>query len=137
MNKIYERLKSILLIAPEAQTAAGETTSSYIDCSTYGELFANVSIGALAAEKKVTVKIYSADDTSGTNAAEAGSAVYTAPTGGATSATVLCSAMIIPSRKRYYAVKVSNDAAAAVPICATALATLTYNPDSATPNIII
>ena len=123
-NLIHEAIEVKPVIAPVAQTAAGNTTGAYLACPpAYGTIDFVVRSGALAQGKSVTVEVYQATDTSGTGAAEitAYETVFTAPTGGATDNTIILSVMSADVSKGFVTVKVTNDAAAAVPIDAFAL----------------
>ena len=123
-NLIHEAIEIKPVIAPVAQTAAGNTTGAYLACPpAYGTIDFVVRSGALAQGKSVTVEVYQATDTSGTGAAEitAYETVFTAPTGGATDNTIIISVMGADVSKGFVTVKVTNDAAAAVPIDAFAM----------------
>lgn len=123
-NLIHEAIEVKPVIAPVAQTAAGNTTGAYLACPpAYGTIDFVVRSGALAQGKSVTVEVYQATDTSGTGAAEitAYETVFTAPTGGATDNTIILSVMSADVSKGFVTVKVTNDAAAAVPLDAFAL----------------
>lgn len=123
-NRIAEAIEIKPVIAPVAQTAAGNTTGAYIACPPgLGTIDFVVRSGALAQTKAVTVEVYQATDTSGTGAAEitAYETTFTAPTGGATDNTIIISVDNADVSKGYVTVKVTNDAAAAVPIDAFAM----------------
>lgn len=123
-NRITEAIEVKPVIAPVAQTAAGNTTGAYLACPPkYGSIDFVVRHGALAQGKSVTVEVFQATDTSGTGAAEitAYETVYTAPTGGATDNTIIVCIDSADVSKGFVTVKVTNDAAAAVPIDAFAL----------------
>ena len=123
-NLIHEAIDIVPVIAPVAQTAAGNTTGAYLACPpAYGTIDFVVRSGALAQTKKVTVEVYQASDTSGTGAAEITSyeTVFTAPTGGATDNTIIISVLGADVTKGFVTVKVTNDAASAVPIDAFAM----------------
>lgn len=123
-NLIHEAIEVKPVIAPVAQTAAGNTTGAYLACPPkYGTIDFVVRSGALAQGKSVTVEVYQATDTSGTGAAEitAYETVFTAPSGGATDNTIILSVMSADVSKGFVTVKVTNDAAAAVPIDAFAM----------------
>ena len=123
-NKIAEAIEIKPVIAPVAQTAAGNTTGAYIACPPgLGTIDFVVRHGALAQTKAVTVEVYQASDTSGTGAAEITKyeTTSTAPTGGATDVTVIVSVENADVSKGFVTVKVTNDAAAAVPIDAFAM----------------
>lgn len=123
-NLIHEAIEIVPVIAPVAQTAAGNTTGAYLACPpVYGTIDFVVRSGALAAGKKVTVEVYQASDTAGTGAAEIASyeTVFTAPTGGATDNTIIISVLGADVTKGFATVKVTNDAASAVPLDAFAM----------------
>ena len=122
-NLIHEAIEVKPVIAPVAQSAAGNTTGTYIKYPEYGTIDFVVRSGALAQTKAVTVEVYQASDTSATGAAEltAYETTFTAPTGGATDNTIIISVAPADVTKGYVTVKVTNDAAAAVPIDAFAL----------------
>jgi hypothetical protein len=123
-NLIHEAIEIVPVIAPVAQTAAGNTTGAYLACpAEYGTIDFVVRSGALAAGKKVTVEVFEASDTAGTGAAEIASyeTVFTAPTGGATDNTIIISVLGADVTKGFATVKVTNDAASAVPLDAFAM----------------
>ena len=123
-NLIHEAIEIVPVIAPVAQTAAGNTTGAYLACpAKYGTIDFVVRSGALAAGKKVTVEVYQASDTAGTGAAEIASyeTVFTAPTGGATDNSIIISVLGADVTKGFATVKVTNDAASAVPLDAFAM----------------
>lgn len=122
-NHIAEAIEVKAVIAPVAQTAAGNTTGAYLPLPDYGTIDFVVRSGALAAGKKVTVEVFQASDASGTGAAEltAYETVFTAPTGGATDNTITVMIDSADVTKGFVTVKVTNDAASAVPVDAFAL----------------
>ena len=123
-NRIAEEVTIAPVIAPVAQTAAGNATGAYIACPPgLGSIDFVVRHGALAQGKSVTVEVYQASDTSGTGAAEITSyeTASTAPSGGATDATIIVSVDNADVTKGFVTVKVSNDAASAVPVDAFAM----------------
>ena len=122
--RISEEISIVPVIAPVAQTAAGNTTGAYVECPPkLGTIDFVVRSGALAAGKKLTVEVYQAKDTSGTGAAEltAYETVFTAPEGGATDNSVIVSVDNADVTLGYVTVKVTNDAASAVPLDAFAM----------------
>lgn len=122
-NHIAEAIEVKAVIAPVAQTAAGNTTGAYLPLPDYGTIDFVVRSGALAAGKKVTVEVFQASDAVGTGAAEltAYETVFTAPTGGATDNTITVMIDSADVTKGFVTVKVTNDAASAVPVDAFAL----------------
>lgn len=122
-NKIAEAVEIVPVIAPVAQSAAGNTTGAYLPLPGYGTIDFVVRSGALAQGKKVTVEVYQASDASATGAEELTDyeTVFTAPTGGATDNTIIVSVDNCDVTKGFVTVKVTNDAAAAVPVDAFAM----------------
>lgn len=122
--RISEEILITPVIAPVAQTAAGNTTGAYVACPpALGTIDFVIRSGALAAGKKVTVEVYQAKDTSGTGAAEltAYETVFTAPSGGATDNIITVSVDNADVTLGFVTVKVTNDAASALPIDAFAM----------------
>ena len=122
--RISEEILITPVIAPVAQTAAGNTTGAYVACPpALGTIDFVIRSGALAAGKKVTVEVYQAKDTSGTGAAEltAYETVFTAPSGGATDNTITVSVDNADVTLGFVTVKVTNDAASALPLDAFAM----------------
>jgi len=127
--RISEEILITPVIAPVAQTAAGNTTGAYIACPpALGSIDFVIRSGALAAGKKVTVEVYQAKDTSGTGAAEltAYETVFTAPSGGATDNTITVSVDSADVTLGFVTVKVTNDAASALPLDAFAMTRKVY-----------
>lgn len=122
-NHITEEIEVKGVIAPVAQTAAGNTTGAYLPLPKYGTIDFVVNHGALAQGKVVTVEVYQASDTSATGAAEITSyeTTSTGATGGSASGQVIIKIDSCDVTKGFVTVKVSNDAASAVPIDAFAL----------------
>lgn len=127
--RISEEILITPVIAPVAQTAAGNTTGAYVACPpALGTIDFVIRSGALAAGKKVTVEVYQAKDTSGTGAAEltAYETVFTAPSGGATDNTITVSVDNADVTLGFVTVKVTNDSASALPIDAFAMTRKVY-----------
>ena len=122
-NHILEEIEIVPVIAPVAQTAAGNTTGAYLPLPNYGTIDFVVRGGALAAGKKLTVEVFQASNATGTGAAEIASyeTVYTAPTGGATDSVIGVSVDSCDVEKGFVTIKVTNDAGSAVPIDAFAM----------------
>lgn len=127
MNRMHESVKHETLLLPQSQAAGGNTTGSYAPVvNAVHDILFTVIGGALAAGKKLTVEVFQADDTGGTNAAELTDCetVFTAPVGGATSIKMMISLDKNLLSKPFVTVKVTNDAAVAVLIAAE----LIYDP---------
>lgn len=127
--RISEEILITPVIAPVAQTAAGNTTGAYIACPpALGTIDFVIRSGALAAGKKITVEVFQASDAAGTGAAEltAYETVFTAPSGGATDNTITVSVDNADVTLGFVTVKVTNDAASALPIDAFAMTRKVY-----------
>ena len=123
-NHIAEEIEIKGVIAPVAQTAAGNTTGTYLPLPKYGTIDFVVNHGALAEGKKVTVEVYQASAAAGTGAAEITSyeTASTGATGGSASGQVIVQIDSCDVTKGFVTVKVSNDAASgSVPVDAFAL----------------
>lgn len=127
--RISEEILITPVIAPVAQTAAGNTTGAYVACPpALGTIDFVIRSGALAAGKKITVEVFQASDAAGTGAAEltAYETVFTAPSGGATDNTITVSVDNADVTLGFVTVKVTNDAASALPIDAFAMTRKVY-----------
>lgn len=127
--RISEEILITPVIAPVAQTAAGNTTGAYVACPpALGTIDFVIRSGALAAGKKITVEVFQASDTAGTGATEltAYETVFTAPSGGATDNTITVSVDNADVTLGFVTVKVTNDAASALPIDAFAMTRKVY-----------
>ena len=127
--RISEEILITPVIAPVAQTAAGNTTGAYVACPpALGTIDFVIRSGALAAGKKVTGEVFQAADAAGTGAAEltAYETVFTAPSGGATDNTITVSVDNADVTLGFVTVKVTNDAASALPIDAFAMTRKVY-----------
>lgn len=122
--RIAEEILITPVIAPVAQASAGNTTGAYIACPpALGTIDFVVRSGALAAGKKITVEVFQASDDQGTGAEEltAYETIFTAPTGGATDNSVIVSVDNADVTLGFVTIKVTNDAASALPIDAFAM----------------
>lgn len=130
MNRIHEELEYNVAIIPVQQAAGGNTTSAYIDTTEYLAMDFVVEHGALAAGKKLTVEVLHAPEADGASAAAIISAKkeVIAPTGGLVSGTVVVSIRPRAEYGKCFAIKVTNDAAAAVPVSALALGRVKHLP---------
>lgn len=127
--RITEEILITPVIAPVAQTAAGNTTGAYVACPpALGTIDFVIRSGALAAGKKVTVEVFQASDAAGTGAAEltAYETVFTAPSGGAADNTITVSVDNADVTLGFVTIKVTNDAASALPIDAFAMTRKVY-----------
>jgi len=119
MNRIHEALKHTVAMVPASVAASTETASSYLSAADLPEVEFLLSTGAIASGKTLTVALYAADDSSGTNAKKVAEKVFTASSDMA-SAVAVVSARVTADRGGYYAVKFQHDCAAAV-VCAVTM----------------
>jgi hypothetical protein len=117
MNRIHEEKQVVPVVLPQSMASGATITGTYksIEGGMHDVLF-NVVCGALAATKKVTVKVYQADDIGATGEAEIvdAASVFTAPGGGATKVQIQISIPLAQLTKSFATVKVTNDAAGPV-----------------------
>lgn len=121
MNRIHETIKPINVLPPQAQDAAGNDTTAFVDGADGTTIDFVVTYGALAAGKKITAELLGSDAAAGTSPKKLGETEVKAPTGGVTDGTLVISTEVKGDAPRYYGVKVANDAAAAVLVAVTAL----------------
>ncbi len=129
MNRICERVKSEVVLAPVSQAAAGNSTSSYVYGQEKKTIDFIVAFGALAAGKKLTLELLNASSADGTAAETIKTVSLTAPTDGWTSGCHVVSVPVKGDLGGYYALKVTNDAAAAVLIGIVAQYEPRFTPD--------
>lgn len=121
MERIHEKMKHEILLAPVSQNAGANTTGAFKSAAqVVFDMLLIVTFAALAAGKKVTAEVIQADDAVPNGSAEitACETVYTAPAGGVTSGKILISLDKSQLSKPYISVKVTNDADAPVVISA-------------------
>lgn len=131
MRRITERMKLSCVLAPAAVAASTETTTGYVDVSACREVAFCVDAAAMESGKKLTVALYAADDTSGTNAAKVAEKVFTA-TAAMTAPVVIVDYKPDPANGRYVCVKFQHDNAAQDGIVCgvTALCDGVYRPQA-------
>lgn len=129
MNRICERVKSETVLAPVSQEAAGNTTSAYVYGQEKKTIDFVLTFGALAAGKKLTLELLNATDGDGADAKTLSTVTLTAPEGGWTSGCHVVSVPVKGDLEGYYALKVTNDAAAAVLIGIVAQYEPRFTPD--------
>lgn len=127
MERICEALKHTVAMAPASVAASTETATSYLSAAGMSEVEFLVSTGAIASGKTLTVALYAADDSSGTNAQKVVEKVFTA-SAAMTSAVAVVSARVTADRGGYYAVKFQHNCAAAVICAATMSGPVRYRP---------
>ena len=135
MNRICEELKSAVALVPVSLATATDSTPVYIDCAEFTMVDFLISHGALESGKTVTVKVYAADNPSGTNATKVGETDFVA--GGAlTSGVYAASARISADKGRYYGVVIQHDKGSAMVVSGVAVGKVKYLP-AKTPALII
>lgn len=124
--RIHEEIDAVVALAPKSQSAGENDTTAYIDAQDFSELEFVITHGALAAGKKITVEVYGSHNANGAGAEKLGEKTVTAGAGGLASGIVRASVIVTANRGRYYAAKVTNDAAAAVDVGVVALGRVTH-----------
>jgi hypothetical protein len=90
---------------------------AYVDLSdTVGDICAIVTHAALVAAKELTVQIYCADNSTGTDAVKISEAVYTEPSTGTPKAGVIKVKALRNPDKKYYNVKITTDTTTAIAV---------------------
>ncbi len=131
MNRISEDIAVIVAKAPASLASATEMTSDYISAAGRSSIDFVVQFAELDAEKTLTVEIYQADDSSGTNAAKLAEATFTAPSAITAGGRAIASINPAGDSKPYYAVKLQHDQGAAVVCGVLALCREIYLPPDA------
>lgn len=131
MRRITERMKLSCVLAPAAVAASTETASGYVDVSACREVAFCVAAAAMESGKKLTVALYAADDTSGTNAAKIAEKVFTASEA-MTAPVAVVDYKPSAANGRYVCVKIQHDNAveAGVVCGVTALCDGVYRPQA-------
>ena len=125
--RVTEDVEIKTVIAPAAQTAGGNTTGAYLPMPSCPSGFDSIDFvirtGALAAGKKITVEVLEADDESGANAStiDGYTVEHTAGEGGEAETEVKVWLVNADVKKNFVTVKVTNNAAAALPLDVIAL----------------
>ena len=114
MEHVNEKYAILEGLVPQSIAAAGSAVGGAVDLQGRHKFCAAVQLGAVAAEKSVTVTLTTADDGESASPEELDSVTYTAPAGGVTSHRVELSGLVRPQMGRYLKVKVANGGAAAV-----------------------
>lgn len=127
MERICEALKHTVAMAPASVAASTETATSYLSAIGMPEVEFLVSTSAMDSGKKLTVALYAAEDSSGTNAQKVAEKVFTA-SADMDSAVAVISARVTADRGGYYAVKFQHDCAAALNCAATMSGPVRYRP---------
>lgn len=112
MNRIFERISTVCCLAPASVSASTETATDYVAAKGISSIDFHILLASLASGKKLTVALYAADDSSGTNAKKVAETSFTAAETMSKVAAVVSAEVDAP----YYCVKFRHDSAAAV-IC--------------------
>lgn len=129
MNRIHEELNVKCAKAPASIATATATKSDYVDASGADEIEFYWSMASLASGKTMTVKIYEADDTSGTHAAKIAEGAVTAGTSAIAGATACASIRVPGNGKRYYCAEITHDTGSGVVCSCVAISRPYYCPD--------
>lgn len=127
MNRIYEELKSAVVLAPVSVNTETEKTTDYISGAEFESIDFHVQLASLPKTQTLTVALYAADDAEGTNAAKIDEKTFTA-SAALTKVLAIVSAEVTGDRKPYYGVKFQHDAGDAVICSVTANARPLYRP---------
>ena len=137
MHRICERVKTQVVLAPVSQAAAGNSTSAYVCGQEKKSIDFIVAFGALAAGKKLTLELLNASSDAGVGAKTLKTVALTAPDDGWTLGSHVVSVPVKGDLPGYYALKVTNDAAAAVLIGILAQYETRVTPDQADRTIVL
>lgn len=127
MNRIYEELKSSVVLAPVSVNSETEKTTDYISGAECDSIDFHVQLASLPKTKTLTVALYAADDDEGTNATKVDEKVFTA-SDDLTKVLAIVSVEVAGNGKPYYGVKFQHNAGAAVICSVTANARTIYRP---------
>ena len=125
-NRLHEELDIICVKAPASIATA--TKSDYVDGSGRDEIDFLWSMANLASGKTMTIKVYAADDDSGTNAAVVATGTVTAGADAIAKATGCASVKVAGDGKRFYCAEITHDSGSGVICSCVAIARPFYVP---------
>ena len=115
-NRLHEELDIICVKAPASIATTTATKSDYVAGSGRDEIAFLWSMATLASGKTMTIKVYAADDDSGTNAAVVATGTVTAGADAIAKATGCASVKVPGDGKRFYCAEITHDSGSGV-IC--------------------
>ena len=118
-NRLHEELDIRCVKAPASIATATATKSDYVDGSGVDEIAFLWSMATLASGKTMTIKIYAADDDTGTK---------TAGDDAIAQATGCASIKVAGDQKRFYCAEITHDAGSGVICSCVAIARPFYCP---------
>lgn len=127
MDRIYEELKIVSLMAPASVATATETATGYVSAAGAARLDIVILTAALSKTKTLQLDVYHADDASGTNAAKLSDGAFTL-SDDLTTGAFIASVNVAGDRKGYYSAKFQHDQGTAVICGAAALLDGIYRP---------
>ena len=127
-NRLHEELDIRCVKAPASIATATATKSDYVDGSGVDEIAFLWSMASLGAGKTMTLKVYAADDATGTNAAVVATGAKTAGADAVAGATGCASVKAAGDRKRYYCAELTHDSGSGVVCSCVAVARPMYMP---------
>ena len=127
-NRLHEELDIICVKAPASIATATATKSDYVDGSGRDEIAFLWSMATLASGKTMTIKVYAADDDSGTNAAVVATGTVTAGADAIANATGCASVKVPGDGKRFYCAEITHDSGSGVICSCVAIARPFYCP---------
>ncbi len=127
MNRIHEEILVENVLAPVSVAASTETATAYISGAGADTIDFVVEMATLASGKKLTLALYAADDTAGTNAEKLAEQVFTA-SAAMTKVAAIASTQVRGDQRTHYAVKLTHDSTAAVICSCVALSRQGFHP---------
>ncbi|MBQ6359031.1 MAG: hypothetical protein IJI97_08815 [Clostridia bacterium] len=135
-NRLHEELDIRCVKAPASIATATATKSDYVDGSGVDEIAFLWSMATLASGKTMTIKIYAADDDTGTNATVVATGTKTAGDDAIAKATGCASIKVAGDQKRFYCAEITHDAGSGVVCSCVAIARPFYSP-AAEPALVV
>lgn len=136
MQRLHEELSIISVAAPASIATATATKSAYVAASGNDEIAFIWSMASLASDKTMTIKIYAADDSSGTNAQAVATGTKTAGDSAVAGATGCGSVKVAASGNKYYCAEITHNTGSAVVCSCVAVARPIYCP-AAEPTLVV
>lgn len=136
MQRLHEELSIQSVAAPASIATATPTKSAYVAAAGNDEIAFIWSMASLGAGKTMTVKIYAADDSSGTNATVVATGAKTAGASAVAGATACGSVKVAATGNKYYCAEITHDSGSGVVCSCVAVARPTYCP-AAEPTLVV
>ena len=127
MNRITDDLKAVVATVPVSLASATDSTAVYLDSKPYSQVAFVIQHGAMTSGKKITVKLYHADDAAGTNATKLKEQDFTF-LADVTSGVISVSKEISALDKPFLGVVFQHDKGSAVVVSAAMLGAPKYVP---------